>query len=378
MHMKILFICGCLEPGRDGVGDYVQQLAGELIRQGSECCAVSINDKYVTALSESSIKSDNRKLKLFRIPSFLPDAEKFKLLQEQVIHFDAHWVSVQYVPYSFNNYGLPFFLSKALITVLIDRKVHFMFHETWVGASKPAKWKLLFTAFLQKRLIKEMVQSLKPLVVHVSFPENFNRLQKLRLPVKSLPLFSNIPVTSKLLNDEKGVIRVGIFSQFEINKPIMLFLEQLNKQVLDEGSSLEIFMMGVAQPLAAKFKIEMQEHTSLRNIKVVNAGYLDTVELSTALKNCTIGLTSVPRHALGKSGSVAAFLSHGIAVAAPCVHSGYSPDNVGFFSADLRSSIILNADFKEIERANLTVASARNEIMIKPVAAQFLFDLNFP
>ena len=32
--MKIVFICGCLEPGKDGVGDYTRRLSAELIDHG--------------------------------------------------------------------------------------------------------------------------------------------------------------------------------------------------------------------------------------------------------------------------------------------------------------------------------------------------------
>ena len=42
--MKFAFICGSLEPGRNGVGDYTRRLAGELAAQGHECLLVSLND----------------------------------------------------------------------------------------------------------------------------------------------------------------------------------------------------------------------------------------------------------------------------------------------------------------------------------------------
>ena len=45
--MRIVFICGSLEPGRDGVGDYVRHLAVAVAQQGHETAAVALRDPFV-------------------------------------------------------------------------------------------------------------------------------------------------------------------------------------------------------------------------------------------------------------------------------------------------------------------------------------------
>ena len=45
--MVILFLTGCLQPGKDGVGDYTRLLARECIRQGQACCLIALDDPYV-------------------------------------------------------------------------------------------------------------------------------------------------------------------------------------------------------------------------------------------------------------------------------------------------------------------------------------------
>jgi Trk K+ transport system NAD-binding subunit len=45
--MKIAFICGSLEPGRDGVGDYTRRLAGELVKQQHEVLVIAFNDRQI-------------------------------------------------------------------------------------------------------------------------------------------------------------------------------------------------------------------------------------------------------------------------------------------------------------------------------------------
>jgi len=46
--MRIAFLCGGLEPGRDGAGDYTSGLAEELRQQGHEPMVISLRDKFVS------------------------------------------------------------------------------------------------------------------------------------------------------------------------------------------------------------------------------------------------------------------------------------------------------------------------------------------
>jgi hypothetical protein len=40
--LNIVFLCGSLQPGRDGVGVYTRRLAGEVIRQGHQASIISL------------------------------------------------------------------------------------------------------------------------------------------------------------------------------------------------------------------------------------------------------------------------------------------------------------------------------------------------
>ena len=51
--MKLVFICGSLEPGKDGVGDYVYILARELIDLGHTCLLIALNDQFLETSSNS-------------------------------------------------------------------------------------------------------------------------------------------------------------------------------------------------------------------------------------------------------------------------------------------------------------------------------------
>ena len=45
--MKIAFICGSIEPGRDGVGDYTRRLAIELIKNSYEVAVIALHETII-------------------------------------------------------------------------------------------------------------------------------------------------------------------------------------------------------------------------------------------------------------------------------------------------------------------------------------------
>jgi hypothetical protein len=47
--MTLLFITGCLEPGKDGVGDYTRELASACARRGYPVFLMSLNDPWIRA-----------------------------------------------------------------------------------------------------------------------------------------------------------------------------------------------------------------------------------------------------------------------------------------------------------------------------------------
>ena len=47
--MKIMFICGSLEPGKDGVGDYTRRLCAHLKKHHIEVGILAYNDKFINS-----------------------------------------------------------------------------------------------------------------------------------------------------------------------------------------------------------------------------------------------------------------------------------------------------------------------------------------
>jgi hypothetical protein len=110
--LRIAFLCGSLEPGFDGVGDYTRRLAGELTKQGHSTVIIALHDKTVPDKLEEKQTVDNIELPVLRIPAHYSSKKRFRSAGEWIRTFNPDWLSLQYVPYSFQNKGLPFGLRR--------------------------------------------------------------------------------------------------------------------------------------------------------------------------------------------------------------------------------------------------------------------------
>lgn len=372
--MKLIFLCGALEPGCDGVGDYVRQLACELILNGNEVSAVSINDHYIQDVIEETQCLDGIRLPVFRIPACRTTKSSFEEASKWIHKYDPDWISLQFVPYSFHHRGFHFLLPTYLKKLTGNKKVHVMIHEAWSGTGDRFQPKSILTSYLQKFLINNILLTVRPIVIHTHLPEYKERLEKLNHTVKVLPLFSNIKVWAEVCGKPMQKLVIGFFSQVECKTTIISFLSEISRQALKSQVDVEVLLIGGSQLKMKQFRKFLQSHECfLNNIRIT--GFLSPKDLSNAIQSCSLGITSVPRHALGKSGSVAAFLAHGVPVAAPNVNANKREDNIGLFSMALRSTIITEPDIIKIGKSKTGLGYARKEISVAKVAQTFIADL---
>jgi hypothetical protein len=374
--MRIVFLCGSLQPGKDGVGDYTRRLAGELARLGHTTAAIAFRDKYITEVVESVEEIDNVNLYVLRLPSILPLRQRFSLASRMITKANPEWLSIQFVPYAFHTKGLPFIFVLRLNKLTRNRKVQIMIHETWVGVNSFWSWKMGVTSALQRAIIKKMLHTVAPQVVHTHLPayrldiENLNHIV-----VKPLPLFSNIPVIKSGGSDaDQSLFRIGFFSQVETAKSVIEFLQAVAEKCFLENKRMEVLLIGGSNENMRSFGEELKKIERFKDC-VKYTGFLHPLELSKVMKGCTIGLTPVPRHGLGKSGSVMAFLAHGIPIAAPNIHKDYSSNDIGFFSDTLRSSVITKPEMLLFKAAGVFAILAKEEIDLSAIAKTFISDL---
>jgi hypothetical protein len=312
--MKILFICGSLEPAKDGVGDYSRKLAGELKIQGYEIMLVGLNDQYTSVLID---KDEDSGLSEHRLPGIMPIAERFKKLKELIDDFQPDWVSLQYVAYSFHKKGMPFGLVRHLKKAVKNINVHIMFHEIWQGESKESTVKDKVVGFFQKQASLSIVAALKP--VHVSTTNDYYQkcLLKAGVQANKIPVFSNIPlgdpshkeVYKKLpdffLSNTADYLLTCFFGGFNEHEQLMPRLQKLAADIKQKlNRKLIITHAGKSNGVSQTFSII----SKATGIPMLALGEWPENDIADYLASCDLGLSNHPKVLYEKSGSTAAML----------------------------------------------------------------------
>jgi hypothetical protein len=320
--MKILFLCGSLEYGKDGVGDYTRRLAGELIRQGHSAYIISLNDRFIKNVVIEEQKSENTNILVLRLPSGLSNKEKYSNAGNYIKDFNPEWLSLQYVPYSFQKKGLPFSLAKRLAKIGKDRKWHIMFHELWIGMNKEALLKHKIMGFLQQFIIKKLIEKLSSKVIHTNTTLYQLQLKKLGVQAQLLPLFGNIPVRFVKREKETFDLIFIIFGSIHYGANVQEFTEWLLNLQQIENKIIKVFFAGKNGTESSVWKKYLQE----KNIYFKDFGFLDEANISKLMLKSDIGIITTPYWLVEKSGSMAAMQEHGLPVI--CVSQEWIPRNI--------------------------------------------------
>lgn len=307
--MKILFLCGSLEPGQDGVGDYTRRLAGEVIRQGHKARIIALFDKTVLDITNVIQTDESTEIPTLRIPFKYANNQRFSEAKKWIDNFDPQWLSLQYVPFSFHDKGLHFGLSKKLIKLGKNKKWHIMFHELWVGMDVDATVKLQLWGYLQKIFISSIIDKIKPTLIHTQSDFYEFNLKNLKYKAEKLPLFGNIPVLNPIKAKNNRLTFI-VFGSIHKNTLIKQFIEELqvfskkNKVIPkfifigNSGSELENWLKLCAE---AGFDIE-------------NLGFQSHQIISEVISSAKFGISTTPLVLAEKSGTTAAILEHNIPV----------------------------------------------------------------
>ena len=327
--MKIIFICGSLEPGRDGVGDYTRCLAGALVGQGHQVAAVALNDGYTSAKISGKQQCGNNAFSILRLPASWSASVRFSYAKDWIDMFDPEWLSLQYVPFSFHPKGLSLRLGKRLSKLGANRNWHLMFHELWVGMDVEAPTMQKWWGQLQRRLIQDLVISLKPVSMHTQTRLYQLQLAKLGVIAKHLPLFGNIPRVNQTTRKYEGQYRAEVteevslvaFAYLHPNAPI----EQLAKEaaIYSRKRSVPVTLTLVGRSGKEQERWEIAWRNAGLKIKLL--GEQPAEHVSEVLENATVGVCTTPMALIEKSGAAAAMHEHGLpvlCVAPPWVPSG--------------------------------------------------------
>jgi hypothetical protein len=352
--MKILIICGSLEPGKDGVGDYTRRLASEIIKQGHVVALIAMNERGLNDV----IKQDDRFKNVLRLPSIISWRSREKDTRKFIEEFEPDFISLQFVIYGWHDKGLPIFLPTLLKRLSKNHKLQIMFHELSIGISQGVTFKESLIGFLQRQLVIKPLLKLKNLLIIDTQSSVYQRLLKnwTEKKVGLKPLFGNIPVLNAndlVINDwvnqflginKEEYLIAGYFGSIDkpcLNKEIF---KKLKKYADLKQKKLIIFSAGsISKVREAEF---ISFNNELPMIQFIRLGSLDVNDVSLYLSSLNCGLLGTSYLLIEKSGSAAAMFDHGVNVVSTSNY--FKVNKIGSISPEVARnvfSISANFDF---------------------------------
>ena len=324
--MKIVVICGCLEPGLDGVGDYVQRISDALISKGHHVALIALKDKYTENLFSDIKKYNSLHTSVYRIPAGYSARRRYSILAKLVNELDPDWVSLQYVGFSYERYGLPLKMPFYIKKITRNSKLHITLHELWCGMDKYSKWTEKLLGFVQKLFLRLFIRTLKPRLIFTSIEFYREELSSLGINSIVTPIFGNIPLydfgSDEIWDNYVCTSELNLITKQPKDWLVITFfgtvypcpgLDQLLHTSLEAAKKINQKLAVIC--IGNNRLSSMGELTkSFQNIKYFSLGILSLEFINRIFNLTTFGVMTSPANRLNKSGSCVAMLERGIPI----------------------------------------------------------------
>lgn len=322
--MKLVFLCTSLAPGRDGVGDYVRQLAAACAQPGHVCLLVALHDRHLEHPTELVQRGNE-----VRFPASLSWTRRAALLRGLLHEFDPHWVSWQMVPYGFHPKGILPRASFALLDAARPWQNHVMLHELWLGLAQADRLRPRLVGALQRRALLAFLRRLAPAAVHTTNPAYQLALARHGWPAEILPLFGNIPVQPVARAAARAELAALAGGAFPSTSPTLgVIFGTIHPQwqpaatlaflhAAGERARRPVALVTLGRIGAHGTRLVAQLAQSSEKIPVCDAGPQSPDTLSRLLHAMDFGLATHPWALIGKSGTAASLIDHGLPVIVP-------------------------------------------------------------
>lgn len=328
--MATALLCGGLEPGHDGVGDYSRELAGELVRMGNRACLISIADRATSEIVEGFQESGGIRICTIRIPDSVRWSEKISASRDFMEKNGVTCISFQFVPYTYSCKGIIRNAVPQLLQVARGRAVHMMFHELWIGNSTSSSLRHRIIGAIQRHYVVALIRKLNPVCLHTSNPAYAAFLARNGFRAEVLPLFGNVPVDAdddresvrKLFwehgidltaQSRQGLWMAGIFGSIHPEWSPEPFFSELAETASGEGRSVVIVGMGRLGVQGEEIWAEMIGKYA-RHLRFVLLGPLPVDLISRVFRILDFGISTTPWRVFGKSSTGASMLDHGLPI----------------------------------------------------------------
>ena len=335
---------------------------------------VATHDVHGTGIEAVRQTEQGADVPVLRIPAGVSEKDRFTAIRAKVDELLPDWISLQFVPYSFANNGVPWRFVRNILRLAPQAKFEVMFHELWLRHLAPTAFKNRLIGRLQRSVILQLLEGLQPEVVHTHIPINRAALEQRSVTVLPLPLFANIGRKEGAVADgtqkAPGVYRVAFFSRMEAPAPVQRALAELAQWCEGEEKQLEIALLGGGRAKVSSAAEYIQK--TVPAARVLPVGFLSAEEVSAWLATCDLAVSPIPRHSLGKSGTVAAFLEHGLPVIAPVVRVDSAP----FFRDELNTYVLDRFDAVAVRKAAAAMARhPSHSETLQSITTRFMSDL---
>ncbi|MBO9699688.1 MAG: hypothetical protein J7604_05715 [Sporocytophaga sp.] len=365
--MKILFLSGSLEVGKDGVGDYCRRLSGELIRIGHNAKIIALNDNFVNNSIREVHLDRETPIDVLRFSSTISRNEKIQIAHNFAVEFKPDYISLQFVPYAYQSRGLPYQLVNDLKKIYKCCNWHIMFHELWLENRGALKQRII--SILQQKIIATLVRKIKPSVINVSIKKNQNKLTQNGISSSILELFGNIPVTSDISHDclvtnsdSIKLLYFGVSPRADFRD---VLINKIVEFVYGIGVSCEL-LLATNENLDKTIFVQKLLELIPDKFKIIDLGFLEEKDLSSIMQyGATVGIARSEPDLLGKSGSAISMLEHGLPVWLPKLNGN---DLLDF---DFRREIIYSNLYEAVRR----IEKLGPEERLSNIAVQFMAQL---
>lgn len=311
--MKIVFVAGCLEPGRDGVGDYTRMLARECTRRGHAVALVSLAEPR--RVEASAVEDAGARV----LRLTLAEAGDGSSVREWVEAFAPDVASLHTVPYSYHPRG--FFRPKIplLAAALAPaRRRHVFFHELWIGMERGAGWKARVSGWWQRRAVAALLDAVAPQVVHTSNAYYRAALDTLGREARVLPVFGSVPLPAgpiapvSLAEIPREALVCGMFGSLHPNWESEPFLADFTALA---GREYRPAVLAAAGGLrhGLEFFNRLKAQWAGR-VTFVALGEHPVARLGEIFARFDFAVSASPWTLIGKSASAAGLREHGLGV----------------------------------------------------------------
>ncbi|MBY0425346.1 MAG: hypothetical protein K2Q22_06900 [Cytophagales bacterium] len=380
--MKILFVCGSLEEGKDGVGDYVRKLSERLASKNIECVSIALNDKETSEffVNEGSIP-EFKTSRYFKIHKLIPDKKKGFFLHKLIHFYSPDVISIQLVIYGIHRRGWLFSFNRHIAPKIHGHVVHLMWHELWIGQLRTSSLMHRLEGFLQRKFIIDFISIVNPSLHHTSIPFYQALLERIGIKSQILPLFSNFSlerdpdfrlsdaIEEYGLEGEKLICVCfgNIFSDF----PFDHWLLEAREWNLSSNRKIIFCSIGKQGGSSVIWDSWVKKTKGLDWIELKALGPKSPKEIQSAFSQSDVGICLTPLEGWGKSGSVAAMIENGLTVIG--YEFGISPQNLNF-KVPLTQEIICYK-LSTINKWPLHFQRHISKSKIESVSTQFIEDL---